>query len=83
MTVLLSVDRDDVGTACGAIASRRFWSHCECEPEVGWKCGFCRRPETWPIDGFEDAIDYYADWLEAWFRVMAFLETIGKSGAMQ
>lgn len=43
MTVTLTLSQEDAYLACEAIASHRVWKHCECEPEVGYTCGFCER----------------------------------------
>lgn len=72
--VLLALDEQESWTACEAIARKRFWSHCECEPDVGWTCGFCKHWGATGLDIYEEVVPYYADWLRALFRVRAFLE---------
>ena len=43
MPVTLHLSTEDAYLACEAIASKRVWGHCECEPDVGYTCGFCKR----------------------------------------
>ena len=42
-TVTLALTKADAYLACQAIASHRVWTHCECEPETGYTCAFCKR----------------------------------------
>lgn len=68
MTVTLTISKADVYQAREAIASNRVWKHCECEPDVGYTCGFCKRhfgSERRRLDLHEEVIPSYVEMLFA------------------
>ena len=56
--VTVTLSRDAAWIAAEAIAAHRYWSRCECEPDVGFVCGFCSRKSRVT---FEDVIQRYSE----------------------
>jgi hypothetical protein len=61
---LANLSEGETWTACQAIAARRIWARCECEPDVGWMCDQCKRLDSAPYD-LDDLVTEYANWIHA------------------
>ena len=59
--MLLKLSNDDALLACEAIATQRYWSHCRCDPDVGFTCSFCAKRRR-ADKGYQGSIETCYRW---------------------